>query len=182
MADWSLPALTSTYTNFVTEVKNRDVDLALQFDGTTSTNLTTNTIRWDSSANRWKKWTGSAWGELATTYALTGLSTTGAASIGTTLGVTGVTTLSGGGTSTTPATDNNSTNIATTAYVVGQASATAPVTPLNSMTLLRSSQCRDRRDPSWRMAPWGNQSRTTLGQFGLALFPQESSGQPRRHA
>ena len=127
MADWSLPALTSTYTNFVTEVKNRDVDLALQFDGTTSTNLTTNTIRWDSSANRWKKWTGSAWGELATTYALTGLSTTGAASIGTTLGVTGVTTLSGGGTSTTPATDNNSTNIATTAYVVGQASATAPV-------------------------------------------------------
>lgn len=127
MADWSLPALTSTYTNFATEVKNRDVDLALQFDGTTSTNLTTNTIRWDSSANRWKRWSGSAWGELATTYALTGLSTTGAATIGTTLGVTGVTTLSGGGTSTTPTTDNNTTNIATTAFVVGQAAATAPV-------------------------------------------------------
>jgi hypothetical protein len=127
MADWSLPALTSTYTNFATEVKNRDVDLALQFDGTTSTNLTTNTIRWDSSANRWKRWSGSAWGELATTYALTGLSTTGAATIGTTLGVTGVTILSGGGTSTTPTTDNNTTNIATTAFVVGQAAATAPV-------------------------------------------------------
>jgi hypothetical protein len=127
MADWSLPALTSTYTNFLAEVKNRDVDLALQFDGTTSTNLTTGTVRWDSSANRWKKWTGAAWGELAATYALTGLSTTGAASIGTTLGVTGVATLSGGGTSTTPATDNNTTNIATTAFVVGQASATAPL-------------------------------------------------------
>lgn len=127
MADWSLPALTSTYTNFLTEVKNRDTDLALQFDGTTSTNLTTNTIRWDSAANRWKKWNGTAWAELATTYALTGLSTTGAATIGTSLGVTGVTTLSGGGTSTTAAVDNNSTNIATTAYVVGQASGTAPV-------------------------------------------------------
>jgi len=127
MADWSLPALTSTYTNFLAEVKNRDVDLALQFDGTTSTNLTTNTIRWDSSANRWKKWNGTTWAELATTYALTGLSTTGAASIGTTLTVTSTTTLTGGGTSTTPATDNNTTNIATTAFVVGQASATAPV-------------------------------------------------------
>jgi hypothetical protein len=127
MADWSNPQLTSTYTNFLTEVKNRDVDLALQFDGTTSTNLTTGTIRWSSSANRWQKWNGTTWAELTGTYALTGLSTTGAASIGTTLGVSGVTTLSGGGTSTTAAIDNNSTNIATTAYVVGQASGTAPV-------------------------------------------------------
>jgi len=127
MADWSNPQLTSTYTNFLTEVKNRDVDLALQFDGTTSTNLTTGTIRWSSSANRWQKWSGSVWAELTSTYALTGLSTTGAATIGTTLGVSGVTTLSGGGTSTTAAIDNNSTNIATTAYVVGQASGTAPV-------------------------------------------------------
>jgi hypothetical protein len=126
-ANWSNPQLTSTYTNFVSEVKNRDEDLALQFDGTTSTNIPTNTIRWDSSANRWKKWSGSVWGELASTYALTGLSTTGSASIGTTLTVTGATTLTGGGTSTTPATDNNSTNIATTAFVVGQASATTPL-------------------------------------------------------
>jgi len=127
MADWSLPTLTSTYTNFATEVKNRDVDLALQFDGTTSTNLTTGTIRWSSTANRWQKWSGTAWAELTSTYALTGLSTTGSASIGTTLGVTGVTTLTGGGTTTTAATDNNSTTIASTAFVVGQASATAPV-------------------------------------------------------
>jgi len=117
MANWSNPTLTSTYTNFLAEVKDRDIDLALQFDGTTSTNLTVGTIRWDSSANRWKKWTGSAWGELAATYALTALSTTGAVTIGTTLGVTGVTTLSGGGTSTTPATSDNSTTIATTAFV-----------------------------------------------------------------
>jgi hypothetical protein len=127
MADWSLPTLTSTYTNFLSQLQTRDTDLALQFDGTTTSNQPVGTIRWNSTANRWQKWTGSAWGELTATYALTGLSTTGAATIGTTLGVTGVATLSGGGTSTTPATDNNTTNIATTAFVVGQAAAIAPV-------------------------------------------------------
>ena len=77
MANWSNPQLTSTYTNFLAEVKDRDVDLALQFDGTTSTNIPTNAIRWDSSANRWKKWSGSVWGELTATYALTALTLTG---------------------------------------------------------------------------------------------------------
>ena len=86
MANWSNPLLTSTYTNFLTEVKDRDTDLALQFDGTTSTNIPTNAIRWNSSANRWQKWNGSTWGELTSTYALTGLTTTGNASITGTLG------------------------------------------------------------------------------------------------
>ena len=119
MADWSNPQLTSTYTNFVAEVKDRDVDLALQFDGTTSTNLATGTIRWSSSANRWQKWSGSTWAELTGTYALTGLSTTGAATIGTTLNVTGQTTLATA-TATTPSTADNNTNIATTAFVKAQ--------------------------------------------------------------
>jgi len=123
MADWSLPTLTSTYANFLSYLQARDVDLALQFDGTTSTNLTTNTIRWDSTANRWKKWNGTSWAELTSTYALTGLSTTGAASIGTTLGVTGATTLATA-TATTPSTADNSTNVATTAYVKAQGYAT----------------------------------------------------------
>lgn len=83
MANWSNPLLTSTYTNFVTEVKDRDTDLALQFDGTTSTNIPTNTIRWNSSANRWQKWNGSNWAELTSLYALTGLSTTGRFGVGT---------------------------------------------------------------------------------------------------
>ena len=86
MANWSNPLLTSTYTNFLTEVKDRDTDLALQFDGTTSSNIPTGAIRWNSSVNRWQKWNGSSWGELTSTYALTGLSTTGNASIGGTLG------------------------------------------------------------------------------------------------
>lgn len=86
MANWSNPLLTSTYTNFLTEVKDRDTDLALQFDGTTSSNIPTGAIRWNSSVNRWQKWNGSSWGELTSTYALTGLSTTGNATIGGTLG------------------------------------------------------------------------------------------------
>jgi len=127
MADWSLPTLTSTYANFLSQLQTRDTDLAVQFDGTSTSNQPTGTIRWDSTAGRWKRWTGTAWDELAATYALTGLSTTGNTSVGGTLTVTGATTLTGGGTSTTPATDNNTTAIATTAFVVGQAAATAPV-------------------------------------------------------
>lgn len=129
MANWSNPVLTSTYTNFMNELKDRDTDLALQFDGTTSTNLSVGTIRWDSAAGRWKKWNGSAWAELAATYALTALSTTGNATIGGTLGVTGQTTLATA-TATTPATADNNTNIATTAFVKAQNYA-----PLASPTL-----------------------------------------------
>jgi hypothetical protein len=129
MANWSNPVLTSTYTDFMNQLKDRDTDLALQFDGTTSSNLATGTVRWDSSAGRWKKWTGSAWGELAATYALTALSTTGNATIGGTLGVTGTTSLAAA-TATTPATGDNNTNVATTAFVKAQNYA-----PLASPTL-----------------------------------------------
>lgn len=76
-ANWSNPTLTSTYTNFVAEVKNRDEDLALQFDGTTSSNIPTGAIRWTSSANTWQKWTGSAWGALSTTFAFPEITVTG---------------------------------------------------------------------------------------------------------
>jgi len=115
MADWSLPTLSSTYTNFLSQLQARDTDLALQFDGTTSSNIPTGAIRWTSSANTWQKWSGSAWGALSSTFAFPAIT------------VSGVATLTGGGTSTTPAADNNTTNIATTAFVIGQASGTAPV-------------------------------------------------------
>ena len=90
MTNWNNPQLSSTYTNFVTEVKDRDVDLATQFADTSGlSNIATNTIRWDTSANRWKKWDGSAWGELASEYALTTLSTTGTAEFGGNVTITG---------------------------------------------------------------------------------------------
>jgi hypothetical protein len=130
MANWSNPTLSSLYTDFLTEVKARDTDLAVGFDGTSSSNLPNNAIRWDSSASRWKKWnaTASSWGELTDLYALTGLSTTGNAAIAGTLSVTGNTSLASA-TSATPALSSDSTSIATTAFVKGQGYA-----PLTSPT------------------------------------------------
>ena len=71
-ANFANPTLTSTYANFVTEVKERDTDLALGFDPAfvTPTNLPTNAIRWNSVATKWQKWNGTTWGDLATTYAI----------------------------------------------------------------------------------------------------------------
>lgn len=71
-ANFANPTLTSTYANFVTEVKERDTDLALGFDPAfvTPTNLPTNAIRWSSAASKWQKWNGTTWGDLATTYAI----------------------------------------------------------------------------------------------------------------
>ena len=73
MADWNKPTLSSAYLNFIMEMRNRDVDLAMQFDpdrGASPTNLPGRTIRWRSSANKWEVWDGTAWGDLATTYAI----------------------------------------------------------------------------------------------------------------
>jgi hypothetical protein len=87
MADWSLPTLTSTYANFRQNLVDRDVEAATQFSLTTPTNTPTGAIKWDTTLNRWQKWSGTAWGELATTYALTGLTVTSFSNTGnTTLG------------------------------------------------------------------------------------------------
>ena len=68
MADWSTPTLSSLYTDFLSYMKDRDVDIAKQFDGTTSSNVPTGAIKWNSTSNRWNKWDGSAWQELTTSY------------------------------------------------------------------------------------------------------------------
>lgn len=72
MADWSKPALASTYANFVPETNARDTDLAVMFDPAvvTPTNFPTSTVRWRSAANKWEKWNGTVWSDLAATYAI----------------------------------------------------------------------------------------------------------------
>ncbi len=82
MANWSNPTLTSTYTNFLSELKARDEDLAKQFDGQTVSNLPTGAIRWSSSGNKWEKWSGTAWGDLSATYALTAVTASSVAVAG----------------------------------------------------------------------------------------------------
>lgn len=86
MADWTKPTLSSTYANYLSETTGRDVDCAVQFSTGTITSPPTGAVKWDTSLNRWQKWSGTAWGELATTYAFTGVSATS-------LNVTGNTTL-----------------------------------------------------------------------------------------
>ena len=78
MANWSNPQLTSTYTNFLAEVKARDDDLAVQFSTGTISNQPDGAIKWDSSANIWKKWSasGSSWGALTATYAFPAITAT----------------------------------------------------------------------------------------------------------
>jgi hypothetical protein len=72
MANHNLPTLTSTYANFVQEMDARMDDISIGFDPalTTVTNQATGTIRWVASTNKWEKWSGSAWGDLSTTYAI----------------------------------------------------------------------------------------------------------------
>jgi len=77
-ANWNDPQLSSTYTSFVSEVKDRDEDVATQFQSTSATNIPTNAVQWDASAGRWKKYTGTIWGELTTNYKLTSVEVTGA--------------------------------------------------------------------------------------------------------
>ena len=86
MANWNNPTLTSTYTNFVTEVKDRDVEAAVWFEGMSPTNLPTNAKRLNTSTGRFEKWNGSAWVDAVATFTFPALSVAG------TLGVTGVAT------------------------------------------------------------------------------------------
>jgi len=87
MADWSKPTLTSTYANYLAETTGRDVDCATQFSTGAPTNVPTGAIKWDSGLGRWQLWSGTAWGDLTSTYNLTGLTCTSLSNTGnTTLG------------------------------------------------------------------------------------------------
>lgn len=78
MANHLQPTLTSTYSNFVTQLDYRFDDLARGLDPATSpplddptiSNVPVNSIRWSSGSNKWQKYNGSAWNDLAVTYAI----------------------------------------------------------------------------------------------------------------
>lgn len=63
MANWNTPALTDLYADFLTYLKDRDVDLAKMFDGV-GTNVPTNAIGWSSTNNRFEKYNGTTWSVL----------------------------------------------------------------------------------------------------------------------
>ena len=68
--DFNLPTVDTTYTAFPTQIIE-NIDAALQQLSVGSpSNVPTNSIKWDSSANRWKKYNGSAYVDLTGTYDL----------------------------------------------------------------------------------------------------------------
>lgn len=67
-ANFSLPVLTSTYANFLAEMKSRDEDIAVWFENTTSTNLPIGAKKWNSTGSKFEKWNGATWSDLSTLY------------------------------------------------------------------------------------------------------------------
>lgn len=70
MANWSNPTVTSNYTDVIADFKSRDDDLATMFDGAGFSNIPVDTIRWNSSNNRFEKWSGTVWNNLTSQYAI----------------------------------------------------------------------------------------------------------------
>ena len=69
------PQLSSSYTNILSSIRERDEDVAKQFNTPSSnallgSNHVTGTIRWDGSANKWQLYGGSSWADLSSTYAI----------------------------------------------------------------------------------------------------------------
>lgn len=72
MADHLKPTITSTYSNFVTEMDARFDDLAVGLDPavTSATNVPVNATRWSSASNKWQKYNGTAWNDLSSLYSI----------------------------------------------------------------------------------------------------------------
>lgn len=72
MADWSKPALTDTYANFLTYLSDRITESAkmLRSDTVTVTNPVTGMVRWNASTSLWETYNGSSWVALAATYGI----------------------------------------------------------------------------------------------------------------
>lgn len=68
-ADWNKPALTDTYTNFLTYLDARLDDVATGFVNA-PTNPPTWTMRFNISTSKWERWNGSAWVDVASVYAI----------------------------------------------------------------------------------------------------------------
>lgn len=72
MANFALPTTASLYADVITNLNGKLSDLALGLDPAVSSpsNLPTNSIRYSSAAAKWQKWNGTAWVDLAATYAI----------------------------------------------------------------------------------------------------------------
>jgi microcystin-dependent protein len=139
MADFNLPTVDDSYTNYLAYLKNRDVDLAKGMDPakTTVTNPQTDFIRWNSANGYWEIYNGTSWGALAATYQINVAQLGGFAASAYARLASPV--FTGTPQAPTAAVDTNTIQIATCQFVVGQGylkSATAASTyaPIASPT------------------------------------------------
>jgi hypothetical protein len=80
-----VPGITTAYTQVLSEINNKFTDLVQGLDPAVATSVTnppTGAIRWTGASNKWQKWSGSAWADLAALY---GISISGNASTATVL-------------------------------------------------------------------------------------------------
>lgn len=66
MSDFALPILTSLYTDVLTILKDRDVDLSTMFNnlGVAATNVPLNAIQFFRTPNTFRQWNGTVWQDL----------------------------------------------------------------------------------------------------------------------
>jgi hypothetical protein len=146
MANWANPTLTSNYTNFVTEVKDRDTDAAVWFEGVTPTNTPTNAKRLNTSTGRFEKWNGTAWVDAVATFTFPAVTVAGATTLngnvtlgdaaGDTVTITGTPTFSA------PATFSNATSPIISAKIgpVAGQQHTVPAVTSDTIALLAATQ------------------------------------------
>src|SRR6185295_20021704 len=60
MSDYSAPSLSSLYTDFLSQLKARDVD-AITLCLADPTNIPTGAIKWNRALDKFQEWSGSAW-------------------------------------------------------------------------------------------------------------------------
>jgi len=94
MADFNLPTVNDTYTNYLAYLKNRDVAVAGMLDPAyqTDTNHPTNSYRLNSASFRFERYNGASWVEAVATWATNISGLAGSATIlatGRTITVTG---------------------------------------------------------------------------------------------
>jgi hypothetical protein len=72
MANWTLPVLTSLYSEVLSLLRQRDEDLAVMFDPEYSapSSQPVGAIRWNQTNARFERWIGGSWQTLHATYAI----------------------------------------------------------------------------------------------------------------
>ena len=90
MADWRLPTLRVRYEDFLTIMKERDVD-ALTMTGGDS-NRPSNARRWNDATNRFERWDGTQWVGMVTSVSGGGTGASNASAARTNLGIKDVAT------------------------------------------------------------------------------------------